>query len=68
MRTQAKSRRFEQVQISVEHKDYPTRETAKRMAWGTWYRVMENDGSTVAYCPDIVTAQYIVDYAKAGAT
>ena len=27
----------------------------------TWHRVTEDDGSTVAYAPDIVTAQQIAD-------
>ena len=28
---------------------------------GTWYRVAEDDGSTVAYTPDVVTAKFIAE-------
>lgn len=33
---------------------------AEREHWlRGWYRVAEDDGSTVAYCPDLVTARVI---------
>ena len=38
---------------------------AKREGWlRGWYRVAEDDGSTVAYCPDVATANMIIEAAE----
>ncbi len=36
-------------------------------AGGEWYRVFEPDGSTVAFCPDVVTARIIATAAAKAA-
>lgn len=38
---------------------------AQREHWLVgWHRVVEDDGSTVAYCPDVVTANMIIQAEK----
>ena len=34
-------------------------QNGKHLGWGKWHRVAEQDGSTIAYCPDVVTARLI---------
>ena len=31
----------------------------KNCNMSTWYRITEDDGSTIAYCPDVVTAKLV---------
>lgn len=38
---------------------------AERENWlRGWFRVVEDDGSTVAYCPDAATARLVIDRFK----
>jgi len=52
---------IESVNISIQSDKRRTEppQDGKHLAWGKWKRIYEEDGSTVAYCPDIVTARLI---------